>query len=217
MIKQSAKIFFCGLIISFLGSLPLGTLNLITTYVSAANGIGAALIFCYGCIFSEVVFVRLLVIALSWIRKRNVVMKILEWVTIVVLLIFATFSFVAAYKSTPFASALPITIKHPFKAGIIAGLLDPTRIPFWFAWTTVLLVNKVLLPSPSNYNFYTVGIGVGSYLGFIIFIYGGNYLIEIFRANQHFLNWLIGGILLLTAFIQAYRTIRPDMVRPKVN
>lgn len=217
MIKQSAKVFFCGLVISFLGSLPLGPLNLVTTYISAANGVDAALIFCYGCIFSEVVFVRLFVVALNWMRTRNVLMKILEWLTIILLLIFAVFSFIAAINSTQFASALPLTIRHPFQAGMIAGIMDPTRIPFWFTWTIVLLVNKVLLPTPANYNFYVVGIGVGSYLGFIIYIYGGNYLVEIFRAHQDLLNWLVGGILLIIALIQAYKTIRQNGLSEKTN
>jgi hypothetical protein len=72
----------------------------------------------------------------------------------------------------------------------------------------VLLVNKVLLPVRANYNFYVVGIGVGSYLGFLIYIYGGNYVTEIFSAHQGLLNWMIGGILLTTAVVQAYKTSR---------
>ena len=65
--------------------------------------------------------------------------------------------------------------------------------------------NKTLLPKSSNYNFYITGIGFGSLLGFVVFIYGGIYLISNIKTHQDIINWGIGGILLLTAIIQVYR------------
>ncbi|MBX9784759.1 MAG: hypothetical protein K2X48_15835 [Chitinophagaceae bacterium] len=55
-VKPLIKIFSWGLLISFLGSLPLGPLNLITTYVSVSKGTGAGFAFAAGCILSELIF-----------------------------------------------------------------------------------------------------------------------------------------------------------------
>lgn len=208
MIKQYSKVFFYGLVISFLGSLPLGTLNLFTTYISVSEGVYAALVFCYGCILSELIFVRLLVISLNWISQRQRLLKVLEWITIVIIITLAIFSFIAAIKGTPFSSSMPLHISHPFWSGILLGTLDPTRVPFWFMWSTFLLVNKILIPSNGNYNFYVTGIGLGSLLGFLVFIYGGTYLIGIIKTHQDLINWTIGGLLLVTAIIQVYRTFK---------
>ena len=202
---QLCKIFIWGMIISFLGSLPLGPLNLITTYISVANGVNAAMLFAAGCIISELIFVRLALTAMSWISQRQKLFKILEWITIVIILLLAVFSFKAAIQKTGFASAMPASINYPFWSGLLFSAIDPMKIPFWFLWSTFLIGNKTLLPNNDNYNFYVVGIGLGSLFGFMVFIYGGNYLISIIKKHQDMINWSIGGILLLTATFQMYR------------
>ena len=200
------KILFWGFLISFLGSLPLGPLNLITTYISVSKGVLAGLLFSLGCILSELIFVRLALISMSWISKRQKLFKTLEWITIVIILTLAAFSFNAAIKKTGFTSAMPADIEHPFLTGILFSALDPMKIPFWFLWSTFLISSKTLVMESKYYNFYVVGIGVGSLLGFLLFIYSGNYFIGTIKTHQDIINWIIGSVLLITAVIQIYRT-----------
>jgi len=199
------KIFSWGLLISFLGSLPLGPLNLITTYVSVSKGTGAGFAFAAGCILSELIFVRLAVISMEWISKRQQLFKALEWITIVIILTLAVFSFIAASRQTGFTSAMPANIKFPFWYGVAISALDPMKIPFWFLWSTFLLSKAVLIPESNFYNYYTAGIGVGSLFGFMLFIYGGSYFIGSIKSNQYIINWIIGAVLMVTAIIQVYR------------
>ena len=204
--KPLIKIFAWGMIISFLGSLPLGPLNLFTTYISVSKGVYAGFAFCLGCIVSELIFVRLALISMNWISKRQRLFKTFEWITVGIILTLAIFSFNAAIKKTGFTSAMPTNIRYPFLSGILFSALDPMKIPFWFLWSTFLISNKTLITESKYYNFYVVGIGVGSLLGFLLFIYGGNYLIRTIKTHQNIINWTIGGILLITAIIQIYRT-----------
>ena len=199
------KVFGWGLVISFLGSLPLGALNLITTYVSVSNGINAAFFFAAGCIFSELIFVRLALISMKWISQRQRLFKTLEWITIIIILAIAFFSFNAAIRGTGFSQAMPVNIKYPFWSGVLLSAIDPMKIPFWFLWSTFLMGNKILLPKSNHYNPYVIGIGFGSFLGFIIFIYGGIYLIKTIKTHQNLVNWAVGGVLLLTVIIQFYK------------
>ena len=199
------KTFGWGLLISFLGSLPLGPLNLITTYVSVAKGTGSGFAFAAGCILSELLFVRCAVISMGWISQRRQLFKALEWLTFIIILTLAVFSFVAASRQTGFTSAMPANIKFPFWYGVAISALDPMKIPFWFLWSTFLFGKAILIPERNFYNYYTIGIGIGSLLGFMIFIYGGNYFINSIKSNQYILNWIIGAILLATAIIQVYR------------
>ena len=196
------------MIISFLGSLPLGPLNLFTTYISVSKGVYAGFAFCLGCIVSELIFVRLALLSMNWISKRQNFFKTLEWITVTIIIALAIFSFKAAIKKTGFTSAMPANIQHPFLSGILFSALDPIKIPFWFLWSTFLISNKTLVTEGKYYNFYVVGIGVGSLLGFLLFIYGGNYVIATINTHQDIINWVIGGILLVTAVIQIYRTTK---------
>ena len=202
------KVFFWGSLISFLGSLPLGALNLVTTYISVSKGAKDAILFSTGCIFSELIFVRLALTAMNWISQRQKLFKILEWVTIVIILALATFSFKAALQGKGFSSTIPADIKYPFWSGVLLSALDPMKIPFWFLWSTFLMGNKILVPNKNYYNFYVAGIGFGSLFGFMVFIYGGIYLISTIKSHQDLINWIIGGILIITAAISIYRTLR---------
>jgi hypothetical protein len=83
--------------------------------------------------------------------------------------------------------------------------INPMQIPFWFGWSTVLFTKKVLLPRNDYYNTYIGGIGLGSLLGFSVFVFGGQFLVDKLNRNQHLLNWIIGGIFALTALIQAWK------------
>ena len=204
-IKSLIKVFSWGLLISFLGSLPLGPLNLITTYVSVSKGTGAGFAFAAGCILSELIFVRLAVISMEWISKRQQLFKALEWITILIILTLAVFSFAAACRQTGFTSAMPANIKFPFWYGVAISALDPMKIPFWFLWSTFLLSKTILIPENNFYNYYTAGIGIGSLLGFMLFIYGGSYFISSIKSNQYIINWIIGVVLMVTAIIQVYR------------
>lgn len=210
-LQSLIKVFSWGLLISFLGSLPLGPLNLITTYVSVSTGTVAGFAFAAGCILTELIFVRLAVVSMEWISRKQRLFKALEWITILIILVLAVYSFIAAYKHTGFTSAMPTDVKFPFWSGVTISAIDPMKIPFWFLWSSFLLGKKILIPENNFYNYYTAGIGVGSLLGFVIFIYGGNYFIGSIKSNQYIINWIIGVVLLATAGIQVYRYFNPKV------
>lgn len=214
-IRLLIKVFSWGLLISFLGSLPLGPLNLITTYVSVSKGTSAGFAFAAGCILAELIFVRLALISMDWISRKQQLFKALEWVTILIILTLAGYSFIAAFKQTGFSSAMPANIKFPFLSGIVISALDPMKIPFWFLWSTFLLSKKILIPESVFYNYYTAGIGAGSLLGFMVFILGGNYFIGTVQSNQYIINWIIGSVLTLTAVIQVYRLLNRRVAEPQ--
>ena len=211
------KVFGWGLLISFLGSLPLGPLNLVTTYLSFANGAEGAILFAAGCILAELIFVRLALISMNWISQRRKLFKTLEWITLMIILALAFLSFSAAINGTAFSQVMPVNIKYPFWSGVLLSTLDPMKIPFWFLWSTFLMGNKILLPQNSYYNFYVIGIGFGSLLGFMVFIFSGIYLISTIKTHQDAVNWVVGVVLLLTVIIQFYRLIYKKDLKVRIN
>jgi hypothetical protein len=86
--------------------------------------------------------------------------------------------------------------------------VNPVQIPFWFGWSTVLFTKKILLPRKDHYNSYIIGIGIGTFAGNCIFIFGGLLIANSISNNQHILNWIIGGIFAITAIIQLIRIIK---------
>jgi len=195
------------MLISFLGSLPLGTLNIASMQISISDGVLEAMLFSIGSLIAEMIYVRLSLVAMDWVRKREFLFKILEWVTLLIVLILAASSFYAAMSPTVKQSVVLSSTLPKIVLGFSMSAVSPAQIPFWFGWITVLFTKKVLLPKNSFYNLYIVGIGLGTLMGNCVFIFGGKYIVEKLNTNQNILNWVIGGIFALTAVIQLLKII----------
>ena len=205
---RSYRVLLIGLLISFLGSLPLGTLNIAAMQISINEGIYAATMFSIGSLVAEVIYVRLSLVAMDWIRKKEVIFKLLEWVTLVIVLVLAASSFYAATQSTVNENVFLSSSLPKFLLGLFMSAVSPAQIPFWFGWSTVLLAKKILLPINKHYNLYIIGIGLGTLVGNFVFIFGGQVAADKLKNNHNIINWVIGSIFLLTALIQIWKMLR---------
>ncbi|HQZ50177.1 MAG: LysE family transporter [Chitinophagaceae bacterium] len=202
------KIFFVGMMVSFLGSLPLGTLNIAAMQISITDGVMAAILFSAGSLLAEIIYVRISLVAMDWIRKQEKILKVLEWITLVIVLALAVASFYAASHPSVSKNAILDSPMPKFILGFVMSALNPVQIPFWFGWSTVLFTKKVLLPRNDHYNTYIIGIGIGTFIGNCVFIFGGRLVADKISNNQDILNWVIGGIFALTALFQLWRIAR---------
>jgi threonine/homoserine/homoserine lactone efflux protein len=204
---ERVRVFWWGMIISFLGSIPLGTMNVSVTNVSVKDGIMAGWLFALGATLVEVIYVRLSLVAMDQVMKKKKVFRAFEWITVLLLLALSVGSLWAAVKMKGLGTMVPDYALTPFMFGAFLSLISPLHIPFWFGWSTVLINKKILVPSCSNYHAYVGGMAIGSLLGFALFIYGSQYAIAQIKTNQHVINYIIGFILLVTACIQIYRLV----------
>ena len=94
----------------------------------------------------------------------------------------------------PLAYAAAISQRVRLATGIV---ILPQRHPAYgakeFASLDVLSRGRAIL-----------GIGIGTFAGKCIFIYGGLLIANTKKNNQHILNWVIGGIFAVTAIIQLW-------------
>lgn len=199
------KVFITGMIVSFLGSLPLGTLNIAAMQISISNGYKQAILFSLGSLLVEVIYVRLSLVAIDWVRRQEKLLRILEWVTLAILIALTISSFYAALDTGQDDNIILSSTLPRFWLGVIMCAVNPVQIPFWFGWSAILFTKKILLPRQDHYYLYISGIGIGTFLGNCIFIFGGLLLVENLNANQHVLNYIIGSIFGVTALIQIWR------------
>ena len=195
------KVFFWGLMVSFLGSLPLGTLNVAAMQISVQESIQNAIYFSLGSLTVEMIYVRISLIGINWIRKQKKIFRWMEWITLGIVLALAIGSFIAAMQPHHAKNVMLNNNVNRYLLGIMLGAISPVQIPFWFGWSTVLFTKKILLPKNSYYNLYIIGIGLGTLFGNCVFIFGGKFIVQKLNTNQNLLNWIIGGIFALTALI----------------
>ncbi|MFL5739943.1 MAG: LysE family translocator [Flavisolibacter sp.] len=218
--QKLTRIFFTGMLISFLGSLPLGTLNVAAMQIAISDGYQPAILFSLGSLTSEMVYVRLSLIAMDWVRRQQKLFKILEWVTLFIVVALAISSFYAAVHPKMHKNIILSSTLNRYILGLVMCAVNPVQIPFWFGWSTVLFTKKILLPQSNHYNLYILGIGIGTMFGNFVFIFGGKLIANKINANQHVLNWVIGGIFSLTAMIQLWKILKKkdaqhDMEHPE--
>ncbi len=206
------KVFFWGMLVSFLGSLPLGTMNITSTHIAAQQGVKPAMIYASGSMLVEIIIVRLALIGMNWLKGRQKLFRLLEMFTLSLIIFLAVASFVAAYRMTDFANSLPINISWPFLTGAFLSLTNPLHLPFWLGWSTVLINKNILQTRPQHYNFYVAGIGLGTMMGFSVFIFAGSYFIHAITQHQWQVNFSIGGILLITAIVQTIKMFKGNLL-----
>ena len=208
------NVFYWGMLVSFLGSLPLGTLNVAATHISLEQGSRAGMVYAFGSMIIEVIMVRVALVGMDWLLKRHRLFHMLEMFTTGLLLVLTIASIIAAIRMSGFTSSIPSNALHPFWTGTLLSITNPLHIPFWMGWTTVLMNKQILQPQPTQYNWFITGIGMGTMAGFALFVYGGGYIISKVSMHQDLVNWVVGTVLFITFIVQFKKIISiPAAVR----
>jgi hypothetical protein len=117
-VARIIKVFFWGLVISFLGSLPLGTLNVAAMQIGIQESLKDAVYFSLGSLLVEMVYVRISLVGIDWVRKQQRIMKLMEWITLAIITALAVGSFIAATKGSGAAKNVLLNNNmHRFFAG----------------------------------------------------------------------------------------------------
>jgi threonine/homoserine/homoserine lactone efflux protein len=195
------RLFLWAAGVSFLGSLPPGTLNVSAANLTINNGLYGAIQFSAGVILVEMIMVRIALVAIK--KVEGWFFNLFSLLGTFVILIMAFVSLYAAFHVQP--AAIPFTGQKLFLSGLLLSLFNPFHLPFWIGWTTVLKSKRILTDA---YNVYVMAIGAGTTLAFTAYILAGSFLIHLLRGQQHVLNGVVGIVLLITGLVQLYKTFK---------
>ncbi|WP_207632521.1 LysE family transporter [Foetidibacter luteolus] len=199
---------FMGMLVSFLGQLPLGNMSITATQIYIQENLKNAWKYAVGVAIVEVVYLRLSLKGVDWIMRHQLFFEVLGWLTVVLFLVLGVASFLTARKQAAGKKALLLNNNlNRFLLGMSMSALNPAQIPFWFIWSTYLLDNKVIQPVTLQYDFFTIGAGLGTIAGLALYIHGGNWLITKMNTSTKTLNKVMGIIFILSALIQLYRML----------
>lgn len=208
------KIFFWGLLISFLGSLPPGHLTVAATYITAQQGTDAGIIYSLGAMLAEVLVVRLALSAMNRMAGKHKFFFILEIITILLLTAMTIGCFYFATQVNTITATRQYNITNLFSTGFLISIINPIHFPFWIGWSVFLMDRNILLPNTRNYNWYVFGIGIGSIAGFAVFIYGGEFLLNTFSKNQDAIFIFLGVALSIATGLHIRKMLQaPASVR----
>jgi threonine/homoserine/homoserine lactone efflux protein len=193
-----------GFVVSLLGSLPLGVLNLTALRLTVQQGIRAASRFVLACTLIEFVYAYLTVWGARWVSQYALLKPLAEGLTALVLLALGIHYLLKkpAESTAPVADAV-----GPFRLGVQLSLLNVAAFPFWTFYTTVLTHQKwVSLNTQPQLLIYVLGISAGTLAGLWVFVWGGQWLLHRFTHRLHQLDRLMGWLLVGLGLMQVVST-----------
>jgi threonine/homoserine/homoserine lactone efflux protein len=202
------KVFFVGSLISFLGQLPLGNMNLTATQLTVQESYRSAWKYGAGIVIVEIIYLRLALTGMDWVVEHQQLFAIMGWLTVVVFVVLGMLAFAMAHRQTGAKKGLLLNNKmNRFLLGIVVSGINPAQIPFWFLWITQLLNSKVLMPTTSQFNVFTAGAGLGSLAGLAVYIHGGKWVLTKMKTSNRALNIFMGIVFILAGLLQLYNML----------
>ena len=214
--SKHVKILLLGLLISFLGTLPFGTLNMTAFHIAAAQSEDKAIVFAIGVVIVEMIVVR---ITLSGARRINFKDKFAFYLlpfAIGLLLYLSVSSFMSSGNQNPIGSGANLfpMIQSSFLLGLLLSALNPMHVPFWLGWNSVLFEKKALNNKRGMYASYIVGIGTGTVAGLMVFIFAGTYIFRNYHQYNYAISFVMGCLYLIFTLYLLYL---PFKKRLKLN
>jgi threonine/homoserine/homoserine lactone efflux protein len=206
---QDISSLFLGLALSFLGQLPLGTLSVTATQIAVQENFMKAWKYAIGVAIVEIIYLRFVLSGVQWIIRHSLVFEVFNWLTVIFFLSLGLFSIVVAQKQKKTEKALLLNNRMDrLLLGMSMSALNPAQIPFWIIWTGYFLNLGWLKPGLVYFNYFTIGSGIGTVVGLVVYIYGGNWIVTKMKTSNRSLNKMVGVIFIIAAIIQTYRLFR---------
>lgn len=189
--------FITGLIVSFLGTLPLGVLNVTIMDVSMKKGMSPALRFALACALVELVYSYIAVQLTKSIIDFPALKPATELIATITLLGMGIYYI---RKQNRLNASKQKTVS-PFYLGTVLSILNVVAFPFWILYTTLLQGKGIVgLSQHSLVVVYVLGISVGTMAGLLPFAYASRFLTSVVAIYRHRMDRMIG---LLFMFLSA--------------
>jgi threonine/homoserine/homoserine lactone efflux protein len=187
---------FIGFLISCLGSLPPGVINLSVLQMSIDRGIMSGAAFSLGAVLIEILAVLLILKIEKSLNIPKKLKYLAEGSKMLLLLILAiTCINTALHNSEKQAILWNDYNIHPLFLGMMLRIAIPTLFPFWLGWNTTLRAKKILLNDKQNIS-YVLGIGLGTFTAHFLYFMGGNNIIKVMGTSHLWIHLLLGSTFL---------------------
>lgn len=135
---KALKNIFFGFIVSFLGSLPLGYLNIIGVEVFSKLGINSLVLYLFGVILVEAIVIYFTVIFANQLAKNKKILKFIDFFAVFFFLLLAYLFYANSNQTTEEHNYLDDYVHYsPFLIGMVLCGLNFLQIPFGWVGTYI--------------------------------------------------------------------------------
>ena len=195
---QHIKNIVVGFLASFVGSIPLGYLNVVGFEIYSKRGLLTTVCFLLGVILIEFFVIFFTLIFANKLAANKKLTKYIEGFSIVFMFILAFIFYFSASKNTNTGNEFSnFGYWGTFTAGLVLSCLNFIQIPFWTGWNLYLLNGKYIEVSKARKYFFVFGTVVGTFCGMLTLILSLHY----FATNVDFLSKYLMQIIIPLVFV----------------
>ncbi len=157
-----------GFIVSFLGSLPLGYLNIVGVQILSKSGINSLVFYLFGVIIVEAFVIYFTVIFANQLAENKRLMRFIDFFAIFFLLLIAYLFYSHSDNSNTEHTYLVDYVQHsPFLIGMVLCGLNFLQIPFWLGWNLYLMNGDYISLVRKLKFYYVFGTLAGTFFGML--------------------------------------------------
>ena len=188
------KNIFVGFLVSFIGSIPLGYLNVIGFDIYNKQGLQPTLLYLIGIVFVEFFVIYFTLIFVNKLAVNLRLAKYIQGFSVVFMFVLAVIFYFSSTSKTDFSTSVRYS---PFILGIVLSGLNFMQIPFWIGWNVYLINGNYIEVSQSRKYFYVFGTVAGTFFGMLVLILSLHY----FATNVKFLAQYLMQIIIPLVFV----------------
>jgi hypothetical protein len=178
-----------GFLVSFLGSIPLGYLNLAGLEIYSKSGLHNLVLFLFGVIFVETFVIYFTLLFAKQLVSNKKLMKFIDLFSVLFLFVLA-FVFYLNFNqpARPDNQLRQYMLYSPFVIGVVLNCLNFLQLPFWTSWNLYLLNQNYIAPDGNLKYYYIAGTVIGIFLGMFCLII---VLQTVFQQINQFSKYLL--------------------------
>lgn len=198
------QVFVIGLVASFIGSIPPGTLNILVLQMGLENKLRVAIRFILAVAIIEYPYAWIAVEFEHLITSSPLVQQNFKLLAAVVMLSLGILGLWSVRKP----STLTVKLQESgFRKGLVLSILNPQAIPWWIGMTAYLKAQGwIVLDNPWRLHSYVFGTSIGVLLLLLLLAFMAEKLASIMKHNRvvallpSIILFLLGLIALVSYF-----------------
>lgn len=171
------KNLLVGFVVSFLGSIPLGYLNVIGFDIYNQSGLNSVIPYLLGVISVEVFVIYFTLIFAEQLMNNKKLLKYIEGFSVIFMFLLAYIFYASATNTETQSTVLnEYRNRTPYFVGIFFSALNFVQVPFWVGWNLYLLNGNWIKVDGAKKYFYVFGTLIGTFFGMLALILSLHFL-----------------------------------------
>ncbi len=171
------KNLLVGFVVSFLGSIPLGYLNVIGFDIYNQSGLNSLIPYLLGVISVEVFVIFFTLIFAEQLMNNKKLLKYIEGFSVIFMFLLAYIFYASATNTEAQSTVLnEYQNRTPYFVGIFFSVLNFVQVPFWVGWNLYLLNGNWIAIDGTKKYFYVFGTLIGTFFGMLALILSLHFL-----------------------------------------